>query len=231
MITHVIVDTANVSDTTFVKPSIEGTLKVTGQAVTKEHADGAYQSPNNESVCEHIDMVYTGIQGSEGRYDLELTQKGLEVTDTQTGEVKQATLCKKTKKSKEDKWKITTSEGNVYFGQQAIRASAMRRIMKERPLEEQQRRNPVESAIHQLGYYLNGGKSRYRGMFKHQLWAYCRCLWINLTRIVKYFEKGIEKSKKTIKEWIKKIFFNEILDNTTNSGYWQKMKLTLLYFF
>ena len=30
------------------------------------------------------------------------------------------------------------------------------------------------------------GKTRYRGLFKHQLWAFCRSLWMNLIRIKNY---------------------------------------------
>ncbi len=95
-------------------------------------------------------MVYTGIQGAEPKYDLEMTPQGLMVTDTQTGDHMKAVLAKKHKKSKEDKWKITTPTGHYYFSQQAIRASQMRRKMKRRPVEELHKRNNVEATIFQL---------------------------------------------------------------------------------
>ena len=69
LITNVIVEKANTPDTTFVEPAIRATIEVTGQMVEKFYADGAYQSPVNDDCCENIDMVFTGIQGAEPRYD------------------------------------------------------------------------------------------------------------------------------------------------------------------
>ena len=184
LITSVIVDKVNVPDTVFVQPAIEETTIVTGQKVEKVYADGAYQSPVNDEYCEGIDMVFTGIQGAESKYDLDLTSEGLMVTETETGELQKAVLVKKLKNSKEDRYRITTSKGNYYFSQQAIRASMMRKKMKERPLEELRKRNNVEATIFQLSYYLRNKKSKYRGLFKQKVWAYCRCLWVNLVRII-----------------------------------------------
>ena len=115
--------------TKFVKPAIESTVQVTGQPVNTVYADGAYQSPNNDEFSKDIDMVFTGIQGYESRYDLEMTPEGLIVTDTQTGERIQAELAKKLKTSKEDRWSINTDSGYKYFNQLAIRASELRRTM------------------------------------------------------------------------------------------------------
>lgn len=43
-----------------------------------------------------------------------------------------------------------------------------------------------ESSIYCLGQRLNNAKSKYRGLLKQRLWAWSRCLWINLVRIVNY---------------------------------------------
>lgn len=86
LITNVIVEKANTPDTTFVEPAIQATIEVTGQKVEKVFVDGAYQSPANDEYCENIDMVFTGIQGAESRYDLEMASEGLLVTDTKTDE-------------------------------------------------------------------------------------------------------------------------------------------------
>lgn len=192
LITDVSVDKANVADTHFVEPSIEATKKVTGQTVEKVYADGAYQSPDHDEYCKEIDMVYTGMQGAAPRYDLEMTDQGLKVTDTQTGECVEAKRAKKTKRSKEDIWVIRKGKKRVYFGEQAIRACALRRTIKQRPKEETQKRNNVEATIFHVGYTLRKGKSKYRGLIKNQLWATCRCLWVNLVRIVNYV---VEKSQ------------------------------------
>jgi hypothetical protein len=198
LITNVLVEKANTPDTAFVGPAVQGTIEVTGQAVEKAYADGAYQSPANDGCCENIDMVFTGIQGAESRYDLEMTPAGLQVTDTKTGECVQAVLVKKRKNSTEDKWSIKTSTGYYYFGQQAIRASNMRREMKRRPLEELHKRNNVEATIFQFGIPLKNGKSKYRGQIKQKMWACCRCLWINLVRILNFTKQICQRTLETI---------------------------------
>ncbi|MCX6325452.1 MAG: transposase [Bacteroidia bacterium] len=196
LITNVIVEKANTPDTVFVEPAIEATIEVTGQIVEKVYADGAYQSPNNDACCENIDMVYTGIQGFESRYDLEMTDEGLLVTDNKTGDQMNAVLVKRLKNSKEDRWRITTSTGRYYFGQLAIRASHLRRQMKGRSLEELHKRNNVEATIFQLSYPLRNNKSKYRGIIKQKTWAYCRCLWINLVRILNFTKQICQRTFK-----------------------------------
>jgi hypothetical protein len=198
LITNMLVEKANTPDTTFVEPAIQATIEVTGQKVEKVFADGAYQSPANDEYCEDIDMVFTGIQGIESRYDLEMTPDGLLVTDTQTGELIQAVLVKKQKNSKEDRWKITTANGPIYFSQQAIRTSHLRRKMKQRPLEELHKRNNVEATIFQFGIPLHNGKSKYRGQIKQKMWACCRCLWINLVRIINFTKQICQRTFTTM---------------------------------
>jgi hypothetical protein len=198
LITNVLVEKANTPDTTFVEPAIQATVEVTGQKVEKVYADGAYQSPVNDECCEDIDMVFTGIQGAEPRYDLEMTSNGLLITDTKTGELIQAVLVKKRKNSTEDKWSIKTDTGYYYFGHQAIRASNMRREMKGRPMEELHKRNNVEATIFQFGIPLTNGKSKYRGQIKQKMWACCRCLWINLVRILNFTKQICQRTFKTM---------------------------------
>lgn len=200
LITNVIVEKANTPDTVFVEPAIEATIEVTGQMVEKVYADGAYQSPNNDDCCKNIDMVFTGIQGAESKYDLEMTQEGLMVTDTRTGEQIKAVLVKKHKKSNEDRWRIKTPTGYYYFNHQAIRASHLRREIKGRTLEELHKRNNVEATIFQLGFPLRNKKSKYRGLIKQKTWAYCRCLWINLIRILNFTKQICQRTYKTMKK-------------------------------
>jgi hypothetical protein len=199
LITSVIVEKANTPDTAFVEPAIQATIEVTGQVVEKVHADGAYQSPSNDEFCKNIDMVFTGIQGAESRYDLEMTPEGLLVTNTQTGEQMKAVMCKKHKNSKDDRWRIKTPKGYYYFTQQAIRASNMRREMKARPLEELRKRNNIEASIFQLSIPLKNHKSKYRGLFKQKIWTVCRCLWINLVRILNFTKQICQRTRNTMK--------------------------------
>jgi hypothetical protein len=199
LITSVIVEKANTPDTAFVVPAIQATIEVTGQKVETVYSDGAFQSPANDEFCENIDMVFTGIQGAESKYDLEMTPEGLMVTDTQTGEQIKAVLVKRQKRSKEDRWRITTPNGYHYFNQQAIRASHMRREMKARPTEELRKRNNVEASVFQLGIPLKNHKSKYRGLFKQKIWTVCRCLWINLVRILNFTKQICQRTFKTMK--------------------------------
>jgi hypothetical protein len=197
LITSVIVEKANTPDTAFVEPAIKRTVEVTGQAVAKAYLDGAYQSPANDQCCENIDMVFTGIQGFESRFDLEMTPEGLFVTDNKTGEYMKAVLAKKLKNNKEDRWRISTPSGNYYFNQLAIRASKLRREMCQRTIEELHKRNNVEATIFQLGFTLRNNKSKYRRLFKQKCWAYCKCLWINLMRILKFTKQICQRTFKT----------------------------------
>jgi hypothetical protein len=189
LITHVMVEKANVSDVEFVQPAIEQSMEVTGQPVERVYVDGGYQSPDNDSFCQNIDMVFTGLQGPSSRYDLEMTPEGLVVTDTQTGQFYQARLAKKIKTSKEDSWFIDTDKGRVYFNQQAIRTSHLRREVQRRSKEERNKRNNVEATVFQLGYHLDNNQSKYRGLFKQRIWAICRSLWINLVRITNFIKE------------------------------------------
>lgn len=226
LVTNVIVEKANVPDTEFVQPAIETTTELTGQEVEKVYADGAYQSPRNDECCEGIDMVFTGIQGFASRYDLEMTSTGLIVTDTQTGEQTQAVLAKKLKNSKEDQWRIKTADGYKYFNQQAIRASTLRRTMKQRPKEELHKRNNVEATIFQLSCMLRKNKTRYRGLFKQKVWAYCRCLWINLLRISNFMKQTCQRTFESMKKSSQFLFFNQIIAPVEKS----RMKMSWNFF-
>lgn len=228
LITNVIVDKANVSDTIFVQTAIETTEAITGMPVEKVYADGAYQSPNNDQYCQNIDMVFTGIQGAISRFDLKLTPECLFVTDSQTGKLYQAFLAKRMKNSKEDKWVIATDEGRFYFNQQAIRTSHMRRMMNERPLEESQKRNNVESTMNHLGCPLRNSKSKYRRLIKIQTWAICRCLWINFIRIINFSEQTCQRT--TQKSRCAALLFNSWMYSALQESYFRKLNRQISYF-
>ena len=146
-------------------------------------------------------MIFTGIQGATSRYDLEMTDKGLMVIDTKTGKRIPAVLARKNKNSQEDRWFIWNEKKRIYFGSKAIRSSAKRRTMMQRPIEELHKRNNVEATIFNLCCKLRNGKSKYRGLEKNQTWAICRCLWVNLVRIMHFSEqtcqRTVQKAKNT----------------------------------
>lgn len=187
LITSVMVEPANTSDTAFVKKALEDTKEITGQSIETAYMDGGYQTPDNDTFSEGIDMVYTGIQGAVSRYDLELNSDGLWVTDGQTSEKILAKEVKKQKNSTEDRYQIKTPDGKYrYFGPIEIRASELRRQIKQRPLAQTRKRNNVEATIYHFGCELKKQKTKYRGLIKQKIWSFCRCLWINLVRITKF---------------------------------------------
>ncbi len=197
LITDINVQTSNTSDVNFVQPSIRATEEVTQQPVEKVYADGAYQSPDNDVFCEDIDMVFTGISGAEARYIPEWINDELMVTDSQTGEILKAKMVKKTKASTRDRWYIKTKDGTYYFDEKVIRTAELRRKMRGRSLEELHKRNNVEATVFQLSYPLRNNKTKYRGLFKTQMWAVCRCFWINLVRIVKFTQQTCQRTFQT----------------------------------
>ena len=210
LITNIDVRPANTPDTEFVRPAIEATAEVTGQPVETVYADGAYQSPENDPFCEGIDMVFTGMQGPESRYQLEMEPDGLHVTDMATGQTQIASPVTKRKNSKEDRWYILTEKGKKYFGPKQIRASQMRKKMHQRPIEELRKRNNVEATIFHLGYTLHNKKTKYRGIFKQQMWANSRGLWINLVRIIKFSQQTCQRALQTLKNQVNYHFFRLI---------------------
>ena len=190
LITNAQVDKANVADSTFVQSAIQATQELTNTRPEKVYADGAYQSPLNADFCEGIDMVYSGIQGSNPRFDLNLTPEGLIVIDKQT---KQQYLAKKVKsqnKTNEERYSVKINGEYFYFAQTAIRSAIIRAQILNRPTEERRKRNNVEATIYQLGIPLVNRKSKYRGLFKQEMWVSCRCLWINLVRIMNFRAKN-----------------------------------------
>jgi hypothetical protein len=212
LITNVSVDKANVPDTTFVQGAVTKTTEITEQKVESVYLDGAYHSPANEDFCKEndIDLVLTGLQGSIPRYDLELTQDGLIVTDTETGECKHAVLARKSKRSKQNRWRIPTENGYYYFSEQAVTASMLRKKIRNRSEDELHKRNNVEATIFQLSYPLRDSKSKYRGLFKQQVWANCRCLWINLVRIINFIKQICQRTFKTMEMPVKLTVLREI---------------------
>jgi len=203
LITDIKTVKVNTPDTAFLIDAVEATNSVTGQAVDKIHSDGAYHSPINSGFCSSndIDMVLTGIQGIQGRYDLNPIQNGLQVIDTLTGELIEA---HRSTHSKSGKWWIKIKPGYRYFTQKDITNSLIRKKLKNRTIEELQRRNNVEATIFQLCFNTRNNKTRYRGLQSHQVWAYCRALAINLVRIKNYIEtirqRTINESFALIKE-------------------------------
>ncbi len=181
LITDVDVKPATAPDNGFVQAAIERTQQVVGD-VLEVSMDGAYNDQSNAEYAKEQDkqFYYSGLQGTPGRFIYERTEDGVTVIDQQTGEVHIA------QEYKPGKYKIIIDGKPRYFKEQHIDNYLKRKQIEALPEHIRNRRNNVEASIFQLSYHTNDGKTRYRGLMPHQLWAHCRGLWVNLVRIKNY---------------------------------------------
>jgi len=188
LVTSVIVEPASTADCNFFKPAIQATQELTGQQVKQAHTDGAFHSEENMEFCkEHdIDHIIGAIQGKQSRYDLNYDDNGeLIVTDLQTNTI----VPIQSVKSETRKWKILTEDKKWrYFTEKDVEMGYIRRQIACRSPEELNVRNNVEATIFQLCYHFPNNKSKYRGIIKHKMWAFLRCIWINFVRIMNYLK-------------------------------------------
>jgi len=178
-------------------------------------------------------MIFIGIQGAVSRYDLEMTDKGLMVTDTKTGKRIPAVPVRKNKNSKEDRWFIRNEKRKIYFGPKAIRSSAKRRTMIQRPIEELHKHNNVEATIFNLCCKLRNGKSKYRGLEKNQTLAICRCLWVNLVRIMHFSEQTCQRTVQEVKNaaFLPYFWIISILNRAYNRKMSRQLSILPMLFF
>ena len=110
---------------------------------------------------------------------------GLTIREIATGNTYEAVKAV-TKQGSRKRWRIpwNNKTGWRYFEDKAIKAYQLRKQIESLPLEEQPKRNNVEAAMFQYSFHTRNGKTRYRGLLKHRMHAYCRCMWMNLRRMV-----------------------------------------------
>ena len=91
-----------------------------------------------------------------------------------------------TKQGSRMRWRIPWNNkiGWRYFEDKDIKAYQLRKQIESLPLEEQHKRNNIEAAMFQYSFHTRNGKTRYRGLLKHRMHAYSRCMWMNLRRMV-----------------------------------------------
>ena len=192
LIVDVKVAPANTQDIEFFQEAIDQAEQVLNHNPKDVHADGAFQSPDNVQYCqnEEINHYFTGIQGAASQFDLSISGDTLTVTDTHTG------LVLPVRKTKSGKWAIKTAEKYRYFTKKEIDSCNLRKQIASMPIEKRNKRNNVEATIFQLSYFSRNNKTRYRGMFKTQMWAILRCIWINLRRIYAYVKPICQRTIK-----------------------------------
>lgn len=192
IITSVQTEPVTFADCNFLQDAISNTEKVTGHLVENVYADGAYQSPENREFARlHMGMeLLTGKLQGRCRYllDREHGTDNLKVTDTETGEVFDAIYVGENKREGKH-WRVNLSHVKPthpwrYFNENEVRRSELRRKIESLSPQEQHKRNNIEAAMFQYSFHTRNGKTRYRGLFRHRLQAFHRCMWMNLRRLV-----------------------------------------------
>ena len=197
LVTGVQVETATHADCKFLEEGVSQSERVTGNTVEKVHADGAYQSPDNrEFAKEHTHdgdkemELMTGKMQGGARFDLYLEGEKLTVIDKQTGEAIEAVKTKAENYKgtvPKKRWRIPWQKGKGrpwrYFTEDDVAASELRRRIESLSPEDQRLRNNVEAAMFQYSFHTRNNKTRYRGLAKHRMHAYARCMWMNFRRL------------------------------------------------
>lgn len=192
IITSVQTEPVTFADCNFLQDAISNTERATGHLVENVYADGAYQSPENREFARlHMGMqLLTGKLQGGCRYllDREHGTDNLKVTDTETGEVFDAIYVGENKREGKH-WRVNllhvkSTHPWRYFNENEVRRSELRRKIESLSPQEQHKRNNIEAAMFQYSFHTRNGKTRYRGLFRHRLQAFHRCMWMNLRRLV-----------------------------------------------
>lgn len=196
LITSVQVETATFADCHFLQEAVENSERGTGGIVEELYADGAYQSPENREFAEgHNGMqLKTGKMQGGCRWELiPHDEDGLTVREITTGKTYEAVKAV-TKQGTRKRWRIPWDNKNGwrYFEQKDIDAYLIRKQIESIPPEELNKRNNVEAAMFQYSFHTRNGKTRYRGLLKHRIHAYCRCMWMNLRRMVIFLQETFQ---------------------------------------
>jgi hypothetical protein len=176
---------ANKSDNEMLKEGVRQAERICGK-VNKISVDGAYHSPGNQQYAKAEEKVIhlSGITGAGGDYDFERKDGKLIVKNKETEEEMIAHFTKK------GHYRIKQSNGKRrYFTEEQIESYRIRKEVEQIPKEIRNVRCNVEASIFQSCFHLKKDKTKYRGYFRHQLWAKCRMIWINLVRIKNYLSR------------------------------------------
>ena len=221
IITSVQVETAVFADCHFLQGAVENSEKVTGSTIEDLYADGAYQSPENREFANaHNEMqLKTGKMQGGCRWELiPHDEDGLTVREVTTGNTYEAVKAV-TRQGTRKRWRIPwdNKTGWRYFEDKDIAAYLLRKQIESLPIEEQHKRNNVEAAMFQYSFHTRNGKTRYRGLLKHRIHAFSRCMWMNLRRMVIFhlsaFQRPIFALYEPLREalcWLKTVFANQI---------------------
>ena len=165
-------------------------LKISGKCVRMDSkligSNIARQSRYELIHTTLVKFLKTGKMQGGCRWELiPHDEDGLTVREIATGNTYEAVKAV-TKQGSRKRWRIpwNNKTGWRYFEDKDIKAYQLRKQIESLPLEEQHKRNNVEAAMFQYSFHTRNGKTRYRGLLKHRMHAYSRCMWMNLRRMV-----------------------------------------------
>ena len=134
--------------------------------------------------------LMTGKMQGVSMFDLHLDGEVLTVVDRQSGESITAMKSKAENykgKVPMKRWRIPwhKEKGRPwrYFTEKDVAASELRRQIESLSPEDQRLRNNIEAAMFQYSFHTRNNKTRYRGLAKHRMHAYARCMWMNFRRL------------------------------------------------
>jgi hypothetical protein len=187
------------SDVEYLEEALEKAQEVVVDKIEEVYTDGAFHSPENQKYCneEGIDWVLGGIQGKPSKYDLSYDEEGnLVVVNKESGERLEARKVKSRDPEAPERWSVKDGDNKpIYFENKNVETCGLRKRLDDIPKERLEIRNNVEATIFQLGYHCEDGKSRYRGLMKHSMWANIRCLWVNFRRIHLWITRKAENDE------------------------------------
>jgi hypothetical protein len=158
LIVNVQVKGASAADNDYLEEAVTNIReKVSADTIEKIYADGAYQSPGNREFAQEnsIELITSGLQGRQSRYDLEMKEGEPVVTRVETGEIIRAHKTG-------DKWRIaiTGKSKYRYFTHEQIATAELRRKLAAIPQKERNKRNNVEATIFQYCFHTRNNKTR-----------------------------------------------------------------------
>jgi len=202
LITSATIAPASTHDSKLFMEALEDTEKVTGQQIETVNTDATYHSVSNQEACKNkgIDHIKSALTCNTIFYDYIFDENGdLVATELATGKTFRCEKIKHKKDSAKTTWYFNNSKGRrIEITEGNINYRYLLRELKSRTKEEINLRNNVEATIHQVKYYLRGGKTVYRELFRHEIWLIGRCMSINCNRISKY----LKELRKFVKAYI-----------------------------
>lgn len=186
LITDVQLAGATRPDNEFMCAAVEKTEQLGQERVQHIWTDGAFDSIDNRLKFNDSSWAakrwhLPKTKGGKVTYSFEgLSDGSIQVTDLKTGQKALAELDKK------GRYRVKLKRGKSdyrYFEKQTVESYLILNKVRIEDKPGFNKRPNVESTIHQVFCKLDGRKTRYRGLIRHEIYVLSRCLWTNYQRI------------------------------------------------